>query len=81
MRFIHKRREGEVAAAGVPRDTAPALTLSQSNRFVNKPSRSLSSGVQELKLLTLLAKHFHVEVTVSFDPILVDFCRQCPNES
>ena len=37
LRLVHKRPEGEVAAAGAPA-TAPALALSQSNRFVNKPS-------------------------------------------
>ena len=29
----------------------------------------------------LFAKHFHVEVTVGFDPILMDFDRQRPDES
>jgi hypothetical protein len=32
--------------------------------------------LQKLELLTLFAKHFHVQVTVGFDPILVDFDRQ-----
>ena len=36
--------------------------------------------LQELKLLSLLAKHFHVEVAVGFDPILVDFDREGSNE-
>jgi hypothetical protein len=57
------------------RGTAPALTPSQSNRFVNKP-HSLSSGLQELKLLTLFAQHLHVEVTVGFNPVFVDFDGQ-----
>ena len=33
-----------------------------------------------MKLLTLFAKHFHVQVAVGFDPILVDFDRQRPNQ-
>src|SRR5215510_12738148 len=37
-------------------------------------------GLQELKLLTLFAKHFHIQVAVGFDPILVDFDRQRTNE-
>ena len=37
-------------------------------------------GLQELELLTLFAKHFHIQVAVGFDPILVDFDRQRPNE-
>ena len=37
-------------------------------------------GLQELELLTLFAKHLHVQVTVGFDPILVDFDRERPNE-
>jgi len=39
--FINAR-EGEVAAAGTPKGKElRALALSQSNRFVNKPSHSL----------------------------------------
>ena len=33
-----------------------------------------------MKLLTLFAKHFHIQVAVGFDPILVDFDRQRTNE-
>jgi hypothetical protein len=29
---------------------------------------------------TLFAKHLHVQVTVGFDPILVDFDRQCSDQ-
>ena len=81
VRLIHKAPEGEVAAAGARQGKAPALALSQSNRFVNKPAHSLSSGLQKLKLLTLFAEHFHVEVAVSFDPVLVDFNGERSNES
>jgi hypothetical protein len=31
-------------------------------------------------LLTLFTKHFHIQVAVGFDPVLVDFDCQCPNE-
>ena len=31
-------------------------------------------------MLTLFAKHFHIQVAVGFDPILVDLDRQRPNE-
>jgi hypothetical protein len=41
LRLVHKRPQGEVAAAGTRQGTAPALALSQSNRFVNKPLHSL----------------------------------------
>jgi hypothetical protein len=78
--FINAR-QGEVAAAGARKGKAPALALSQSNRFVNKPAHSLSSDRQKLKLLTLFAEHFHVQVAVGFDPIFVDFNRQGPNEA
>jgi hypothetical protein len=41
VRLVHKRPEGEVAAAGALQGhSSPALALSQSNRFVNKPSHS-----------------------------------------
>ena len=33
-----------------------------------------------MKLLTLFAKDFHIQVAVGFDPILVDFDRQRTNE-
>jgi hypothetical protein len=36
-------------------------------------------GLQALKLFALLAQHFHVEVAVGFDPILVD--RQGPESA
>ena len=57
------------------RGRAPALAPSQSNRFVNKPSQSLLGGLQKLELLALFAKCFHVQITVGFDPIFVDFDR------
>ena len=31
-------------------------------------------------MLTLFPKHFHIQVAVCFDPILVDFDRQRTNE-
>ena len=31
-------------------------------------------------MLTLFTKHFHVQVTMGFNPILVDFDRQRTNE-
>jgi hypothetical protein len=34
-----------------------------------------------LKLLTLFAKHLHVEISVGFNPILVDFDRQRADQS
>ena len=33
-----------------------------------------------MKLLALLAEHFHVEVAVGFDPVLVDLDGESPNE-
>jgi hypothetical protein len=38
-------------------------------------------GLQELELLTLFAKHFHIQVAVGLDPILVDLDGQSPNQS
>ena len=40
---------------------------------MNKPSHSLLGGLQELELLTLLAKHFHIQVTRTLYPVFVDF--------
>jgi hypothetical protein len=34
-----------------------------------------------LKLLTLFAKHFHIQVSRTLDPVFVDFDRQGPNQS
>ena len=34
-----------------------------------------------MELLALFAKHLHVQVTVGFNPVLVDFDRERPNES
>jgi hypothetical protein len=48
---------------------------------VKKPSHSRSGRLQELKLFALLAQHFHVEVAVGLDPILVDFDREGANKS
>jgi hypothetical protein len=48
---------------------------------VNKPPEFTLGRLQKLKLLTLLAKRFHVEVAVGFDPVFVDFDSECPNES
>jgi hypothetical protein len=39
------------------------------------------SGLQKLELFTLFAKHFRVEIPVGFNPILVDFDRQCSDQS
>jgi hypothetical protein len=39
LRLVHKRPEGEVAAAGAPQQLR-RWRLSQSNRFVSKPSHS-----------------------------------------
>ena len=47
---------------------------------MNKAVAFTLGGLQELKLLALFAQHFHVQVTVGFDPVLVDFDRQRPNE-
>jgi hypothetical protein len=33
-----------------------------------------------LELLALFAQHFHIQIAGSFDPILVDFDRQCSNQ-
>ena len=38
-------------------------------------------GLQKLELLALLAKGFHVEITVGFDPVLMDFDGEGSNES
>ena len=37
-------------------------------------------GLQELELFALFAQHFHVQITVGFDPVLVDFDRQSPDQ-
>ena len=48
---------------------------------MKKPSHSRSGRLQELKLFALLAQHFHVEVAVDLDPILVDFDGEGANKS
>ena len=81
MRLVHKRRRRGCGSRSPEGERAPALALSQSNRFVKKPSHSRSGRLQELKLFALLAQHFRVEVAVGLDPILVDFDREGANKS
>jgi hypothetical protein len=38
-------------------------------------------GLQELEFFALFAQHLHVEVTVGFDPVLVDLDGESANES
>ena len=57
--FINARR-ARLRQPEPRRGTAPALALSQSNRFVNKPSHSLLATSSLLKLFSLFVKHFHV---------------------
>src|SRR4029077_6586825 len=59
--------EGRLRQPEPRRGRAPALALSQSNRFVNKPSSFTLGGRQQLELYALFPQHFHVEVTVGFD--------------
>ena len=44
-------------------------------RAGKRPSHSLSSGLEQVELLALFAQHFHVEVAMGFEPVLVDFDR------
>src|SRR5882724_576139 len=57
---------------------APALALSQSNRFVNKPSHSLLATSSLLKLFSLFVKHFHVPGNCGPRSSLGEFRRPAP---
>ena len=68
-------------AAGAPKGKSSGSWRQEEARPVCDKAVAFSlGGLQELKLLTLFAKHFHIQVAVGFDPILVDFDRQRTNE-
>ncbi len=73
MRLAHKRPEGEVAAAGAPDSSGAGAKPEQP--VCEQAVAFALGGLQELKLFSLFAKHFHIEVAMGFDPILVDFNR------
>ena len=74
LRLVHKRPEGRGCGSRSPEGRgAPALALKPEQPVCEQAATFTLSGLQELKLLTLFTKHFHVEVAVSFDPIFVDF--------
>ena len=77
--FINAR-QGEVAAAGVPQGKSSGAGAKTEQPVCEQAVAFSLGGLQELKLLTLFAKHFHIQVAVGFNPILVDFDRQRPNE-
>ena len=77
--FINAR-QGEVAAAGAPQGKSSGAGAKTEQPVCEQAVAFSLGGLQELKLLTLFAKHFHIQVAVGFDPILVDFDRQRTNE-
>ena len=76
LRLVHKRPEGEVAAAGAPKGKSSGAGAKPEQPVCEQAVAFTLGGLQELKLLTLFAKHFHVEVAVGFDPVFMDFDRQ-----
>jgi hypothetical protein len=80
VRLIHKRRRrgcGSRSPAG-----AELRRWRQARATVCEEAVAFTlGGLQQLELLTLFTKHLHVEVTVSFDPVLVDFDREGAYES
>ena len=60
MRLIHKRPEGEVAAAGAPKGKSSGAGAKPEQPVLNKPSHSLLATSSLLKLFSLFVKHFHV---------------------
>ena len=71
---------GEVAAAGAHQGRSSGAGAKPEQPICEQAVAFTLGGLQKLKLFALFAQHFHVEVTVSFDPILVDFDGESPNE-
>ena len=81
LRLVHKRPAGRGCGSRSP--VGPKLRRwrqARVNRFDEQAVGFTLGRLQELKLLTLFTKHFHVQVTMGFDPVFMDFDRQRPNE-
>jgi hypothetical protein len=72
-----KARQGEVAAAGAPQGESSGADAKSEQPVCEQAVVFTLGGLQQLKLFT---QHFHVEVTVGFDPVFVDFDRQRPDQ-
>lgn len=71
---------GEVAAARAPEGKSSGADAQSEQPVCEEAVEFTLGSLQELKLLALLAEHFHVEVAVGFDPVLVDLDGESPNE-
>ena len=78
--FINAR-QGEVAAAGAPQGQSSGAGAQPEQPVCEQAVAFTLGGLQELKLFSLFAKHFHVQITVGLDPVFVDFDRQRPDQS
>ena len=80
MRLIHKRRR---RGCGSPSPGGKELGADAKSEVpvCEEAVASTLGGLQELELFALFAQHFHVEVAVGFDPVLVDFDRQRPDQA
>ena len=88
LRLSHRGRGGHAVKNGVlfhragesTKDSPAPFTCHLEQPVCEQAVAFTLGRLQELELLTLFAKHFHVQVTVGFDPVLMDFDRQRPNE-
>jgi hypothetical protein len=69
---------GEVARA--PEGESSGADAKSEQPVCEEAVASTLGGLQELELFALFAEHFHVEVAVGLDPVLVDLDGESPNE-
>ena len=63
---------GEVAPAGAPEGQSSGAGAKPEQPVCEEAVAFTLGGLQQLELFALFAQGFHVEVTVGFDPVLVD---------
>ena len=80
MRLVHKRSAERACGSRSPVGGSSGADAKSEQAVCEQAVAFTLGGLQELELFTLFAKHFHIQVAVGFDPILVDFDRQCTNE-
>ena len=69
-------RQGEVGAAGAQKGYSSGAGAKPRNPICEEAAAFTLGGLQGLELLALFTKHFHVQVAVGFDPVLMNFDRQ-----
>ena len=81
FRLVHKRPAGRGCGSRSPAGKELRRWRQAESAAADEEAVAFTlGGLQELELLTLFAEHFHIQVAVGFNPILVDFDRQRPNE-